>query len=478
MRNKGCLLLILLYLVILLSACAGANDLVEPTDSSMLSTEDDDIILFKDKTIEMMAKEMLKYDKGGEYYHLEYEDFSVTKSFALTVTGLGWEPSEFGFFKCLRGNIESLEDLVWFPNITRMFLEDCNLSDLRGIEVLENLEVLSLRKNNIADLSPIRNMSSLRELNISENSVNDLTPLAELNNLTDLSASYNHITDISVLYGLEKLKAIDLDENLIKDEDLKCFSDDRENEYFAYELIENIHPDMPKFCFELSGYREYTDWWWQSFEAERLKIYNNENKEKIYDVYLPDYTFWGGRTKSATLMEGYGLKLIDANFDGYLDIELYDAHNGRMTEKLFITWNPDLQKFEMNEQLISLHGPYIDVEKQEIYGGHAGSLNDGSVTETAYKFINDELTEVRQEYTEIVEIDYEMLCGIISDAKKYSSADITLYHTIIADSRDGSEIENNYTLDKYNSEEDPDWERIIEIDFSSEQGQRLSEAVK
>ena len=70
--------------------------------------------------------------------------------------------------------------------LTRLVLEDSNISDLTPLTQLTLLRELYLSNNNISDVTPLTQLTLLRELDLSNNSISDLTPLAQLTLLTEL----------------------------------------------------------------------------------------------------------------------------------------------------------------------------------------------------------------------------------------------------------------------------------------------------
>ncbi len=90
----------------------------------------------------------------------------------------------------LRGlNIESVDGLDYYPNVTRLNLDGCS-----GVTCLDSLA----------------KMTGLQYLTISNMSVSDLSPLAGLADLLDLSVNFCPVTDISPLANLPKLENLNI----------------------------------------------------------------------------------------------------------------------------------------------------------------------------------------------------------------------------------------------------------------------------
>ena len=113
--------------------------------------------------------------------------------------------------------IADLSGLELVTGVTAIHLGANAITDVSPLAALSNLTVLNLRENTIADVTPLASLSNLNRLYLRENSVSDLSPLASLTNLTILHLDDNRIDDISALSGLTNLRELDLGENTIAD---------------------------------------------------------------------------------------------------------------------------------------------------------------------------------------------------------------------------------------------------------------------
>ena len=165
-------------------------------------------------------------------------------------------------------SVDSLEDLVFFPNLESLTLgeyglnipqitsmdgiENCtklkNLTILYGpdkdysaVSKLNNLETfyrftgddynniidalkycksiqnVTIRNQKISDMSKVSGLGNLRTLNLSINDINKIEGLENMTNLEYLNLSDNEITKIEGLENLENLKEINLNNNQISD---------------------------------------------------------------------------------------------------------------------------------------------------------------------------------------------------------------------------------------------------------------------
>lgn len=83
------------------------------------------------------------------------------------------------------------------------------LSDLRFVSAMPELEVLIIAMTNISDLSPLADCPKLEYLEIQETPVSDLSPLASCTELAHLNVcNLKNVTDASPLCGLTKLERL------------------------------------------------------------------------------------------------------------------------------------------------------------------------------------------------------------------------------------------------------------------------------
>ncbi len=91
------------------------------------------------------------------------------------------------------------------------------ISDLRPLAGLTNLQTLGLGANQISDLGPLAGLTNLQNLGLGANQISDLKPLADLTNLEWLDLMYNQISNLEPLAGLTNLELLYLYNNQIRD---------------------------------------------------------------------------------------------------------------------------------------------------------------------------------------------------------------------------------------------------------------------
>jgi hypothetical protein len=101
--------------------------------------------------------------------------------------------------------------------LTSLDADECDISNLSGMEHCTSLIDIQLRKNNISDVSQLYSLPVLMFLDLGENQISEISPLASLTGLVSLSLDHNNISDISALSSLSGLSVLYLGKNLISD---------------------------------------------------------------------------------------------------------------------------------------------------------------------------------------------------------------------------------------------------------------------
>lgn len=107
-----------------------------------------------------------------------------------------------------RGAIQSLADLAKMPNLRQVALPYQNISDLKSMPVLIQLEQVDLRHNPITDVSPLAKLPLLENLSLFETLVSDLTPLSACTHLATIDIGKSQVTSMAALDGLNGLRTI------------------------------------------------------------------------------------------------------------------------------------------------------------------------------------------------------------------------------------------------------------------------------
>lgn len=111
----------------------------------------------------------------------------------------------------------SLDFLARLPNVRRLLLFRTQVSDLRVVSQLQQLEELNLAGCPVEDLSPLATCRALRDLTLSHTRVRDLGPLAELDALQSLDLAGTCVRDLGPLRSHRGLRELFLDHSEIVD---------------------------------------------------------------------------------------------------------------------------------------------------------------------------------------------------------------------------------------------------------------------
>ncbi len=123
-------------------------------------------------------------------------------------------------------NITNIDGIENFTALTELNISNNNITNISDLSVLTNLTKLYAYGNTISDLSAISNLSKLKYLNIAKNKLEDSTEESEnnitkkissLTNLIELDMSHNLLRYTNGLNTLTKLTKLDLYDNAIHD---------------------------------------------------------------------------------------------------------------------------------------------------------------------------------------------------------------------------------------------------------------------
>ena len=102
----------------------------------------------------------------------------------------------------VRDEINKPDGAITYQDIstlTELNVEDQGVSDLGGMECLQELTWLNLSHNDISDLEPLSGLHKLEDLNLRGNNIDDVAPLAGLTSLMLLTLQDNDIENIRPL---------------------------------------------------------------------------------------------------------------------------------------------------------------------------------------------------------------------------------------------------------------------------------------
>lgn len=409
----------------------------------------DEEITFADPAIEAVTR-----------YVLNQPEEKITKEAVLEIEKLDMKDT-LSRLDMADVTITTLTDLQWFHNLTSLSLRDCGITDLEGIEGLNNLQRLYVSDNSISDISLLKELEKLEEVDLTDNLVTDITPLSDI-----------EIKTVSELYGDWNVK---LEGNPISAEILREFYLPKGAEDFTYTITQKLRDDMPEFTFTLEGFYDKE---MDRYAVETLSI---SDGEVFQTVYISELAFWGQTHISHYRYEEDEIfEFIDMNFDGYLDMRLYDALNGPYEEWLYFIWNPKMESFEYADWLEGIRNAYFDQEGQLIYEMEKGGARWH--TYYTYQYIDDRPALIEEYGVYGLWLSDEEIQSCLSMASLNMKAEkIEVYHEKVSNRNERTgEMEvtgNEYVF--YQKSPDSmlrDEDIVLRVDLDSEIGQVISKA--
>lgn len=196
-----------------------------------------EVVSFESPEFETLIREMIGRPNGeiiaGDLFDIKEISIFADNSFEDdNVLGFGGNQLDLKDGTSIRaevkGSLNSLEDLKWFPNLVVLNVNYCQISDISGLQytpyltelnLMDNeitdidglryleedfLQILRLRGNKISDISSLSKFTYLEILWLDDNRISDLEPLGDFKYLSELGLSGNEITDISELESLKE----------------------------------------------------------------------------------------------------------------------------------------------------------------------------------------------------------------------------------------------------------------------------------
>ncbi len=207
-----------------------------------------EVIVFNDSILEQRVRENMNMQGG---------DITAAMAHEVTTLDLSSETPQV----LQQEKITDISVLVYFDNLTKLYLDWNDISDISPLENMKTLEVLYLNGNgNISDFSPLENLvdmkdimfvgcpidhvnvqacakmtklesfwvespqlsdisivsnfPGLKKLTLKNCRIRDISPLEELKDLVLLDLQENPVSDLSALLGLPRLGTVNLTEDL------------------------------------------------------------------------------------------------------------------------------------------------------------------------------------------------------------------------------------------------------------------------
>ena len=106
--------------------------------------------------------------------------------------------------------ITEIKGLEQLTQLQKLYLSCNKITEIKGLEQLTQLQKLNLYHNNITEIKGLEQLTQLQELDLSHNQITEIKGLEQLTQLQELDLSCNKITEIKGLEQLTQLQKLDL----------------------------------------------------------------------------------------------------------------------------------------------------------------------------------------------------------------------------------------------------------------------------
>ena len=113
--------------------------------------------------------------------------------------------------------IRDLTGLQYATNLSRLVVENAQVSDISPIAGLTNLRELSFENNPVSDISPVQGLVNLTWLEFDRTQVSDISPVRGLRNLDSLEFHSTEVSDLSPVRNLTSLTRLAFHDTLVSD---------------------------------------------------------------------------------------------------------------------------------------------------------------------------------------------------------------------------------------------------------------------
>lgn len=152
-------------------------------------------------------------------------------------------------------------------------------------------------------------------------------------------------------------------------------------EGICFTRIININESLPEYTFEIWGESDG-----DFLKVYKIEIYDGANKGTlIQKLDIEDSMIPIG-------IENAGVEFVDANFDGYLDLQIQTGMGaGPNIFYSYWLWNIDTSMYVLNEELSALTSPKFDSISKTVTSENSSQAGAYYV-ESVYKYIDGKLT--------------------------------------------------------------------------------------
>ena len=180
-----------------------------------------------------------------------------------------FDQNDFIWLDLCLNKIAEIQNLHTVSSLRVLMLGKNQITRIKGLDALKQLEVLDLQTNKISKIENVKHLAGLRVLNVSGNWLTSIDSLNGLTSLTELNAKKNLITSVEGLQHWPLLKKLFLANNKIESADkVKSLKDAK--------VLEELSLEMNPFSI---SNKAYTSFWFS--KCPTLKILDGK-KESEY----------------------------------------------------------------------------------------------------------------------------------------------------------------------------------------------------
>jgi internalin A len=200
-----------------------------------------EIVKFNDEAIETAVRKQLELDDTTEIFTNDL--WSITE-FTIPAEAVNCEViSQFSYLRKLTVQAPQFEDFSFLtslghleeltisgsvlsakvleyignlPNLVRLSLTDCGISNISALSNATKLTYLNLDQNSVQDVEPLSSLSALQTLSLRHNAMTNLEALARLAGLRSLDIAYNSVASTAPLAGCNQLRTLDISGNALR----------------------------------------------------------------------------------------------------------------------------------------------------------------------------------------------------------------------------------------------------------------------
>ncbi|CAL6104662.1 Conserved_hypothetical protein [Hexamita inflata] len=101
--------------------------------------------------------------------------------------------------------------------VTSLAVNDCNITNINGIEAINQLQIIEFTNNPLTTIKPIYSLTSIISIKINNTKITNIAGIEAMNQLTHVDLRNNAIILIEPLKHLTNLKQIRIDNNFVQD---------------------------------------------------------------------------------------------------------------------------------------------------------------------------------------------------------------------------------------------------------------------